>query len=198
MNKLKVWRTRPKRRKVKRKEDETKAFLKPSKPLDLPTGEVKQDYPQIIKSLEAFLNHNMGRNASGEGALLLSEIYAQYDMMGEGAQWLEKVLQEWGDQNIFYFVLQMRAGDLWAKANDCQKALPHWEVVAQSSSFIAPQAQLKLGVCSGQLERLDQARHWFEKVQARNPNSSEAFMAKRYLRFLDFKSKTFKPKTKTP
>ena len=66
----------------------------------------------------------------------------------------------------------MRSGDLWASAGQCDKAVSHWQVVAESENFIQKQAQLKLGVCLQEMGKVDQAKTWFEKIKANTPNSA--------------------------
>ena len=156
----------------------------------LATGDINKDYPQVVKDLEAFLKANLGRNASGEAALSLSEIYAEYNQAEKGAKAVGLALSQWKNKNVLYYVMQMRSGDLWATVNQCDKAVPYWQVVANSESFIAQQAQLKLGVCLQEIGKIEEAKKWFEKIKAKAPNSTEGFSAKRYIRFLEFKTKT--------
>lgn len=160
------------------------------KNLKAATGDLTQDYGDIVTKLEDFISKNPQRNASGEAALILSEIYTEYKMYDKGAEALTKTLKEWKNKNILYYVMELRAGDLFASANQCEKAVPHWQAVADSKSFVADQAQLKLGVCLQQVGRIDEAKIWFEKIKTASPNSTEGFNAKRYLRYLEFKSKT--------
>ncbi len=160
----------------------------PKKDLVAATGDITKDYPQVVPELQAFIEARPHRNATAEAALTLSEIYSEYDQDAKGAEVLAKVLKDWDEKNVLFTVMQMRAGDLWASMENCEKAVNHWQVVASSESFVARQAQLKLGVCLQEIGRLDEARIWFEKIKDKDPNSSEGFSAKRYLRFLEFKS----------
>jgi tetratricopeptide (TPR) repeat protein len=155
----------------------------------LPSGDLANDYGDIPQQLKVFIEQNKGSNASGEAALILSDLYSKYEKPSQGAAALETVLNHWGTQNVLYFVMQMRAGDLYAGAGNCEKATAFWQEVANSKSFIANQAQLKLGVCLQELGRVEEAKQWFTRLQDEDPNSTEGFSAKRYLRFLKFKSK---------
>lgn len=157
--------------------------------LVMPTGDLQKDYPEVTKQLAAFVKEHAGSNASGEAALTLSSIYDEYGKAAEGAETLDQVIEQWGRKNILYYVMQMRAGDLYASSNDCEKAISYWQVVANSKSFIAQQSQLKLGVCLQKIGRMEEAKQWFTRLQEDDPNSAEGFSAKRYLRFLKFKSK---------
>lgn len=157
--------------------------------LSLSTGDMTKDYGPEVEKLTAFLNSNPSRNASGEAALILSEIYEEYKMAEKGAEVLANTLKNWSEKNVIYFVMQMRAGDLWASSGNCEKATANWQVIANSDSFVKNQAQLKLGVCLQELGRLSEAKTWFETIEKDAPNSAEGFSAKRYLRFIEFKSK---------
>ncbi len=159
------------------------------KDLQAATGDLDKDYPQVPERLQAFIEKHKGNNASGEAALILSEIYDDYNMPDKGAAQLDKVIKNWGSENVLFFVMQMRAGDLYAGSNDCDSAIPYWQEVANSKSFISKQAQLKLGVCLQKVGRLEEAKQWFNQLVEADPNSTEGFSAKRYLRFLKFKSK---------
>lgn len=154
------------------------------------TGELEKDYPQVVKDLESFIDSHLGLNASGEAALVLSEIYDKYDQQQKGAEVIAKVLKDWDSKDVLYYVMQMRSGDLWASRDQCDKAVPFWQVVANGESFITRQAQLKLGVCLQKLGRIDEAKQWYTRITEKEPNSSEGFSAKRYLRFLEFKTKS--------
>ncbi len=158
-------------------------------PKALASGDITKDYGDIIEKLQKFIEQNPGKNAVGEAALILSEIYAEYKMPDKGAATIESVLKNFESKNILLSVLQMRGGDLYALSNQCEKAVSLWELVAQSESFIKDQAQLKLGVCLEQIGKIDEAKKWFEKLSSQSPNSTEGFSAKRYLRFLEFKSR---------
>ncbi len=159
-------------------------------PADLkPSGDLDKDYGSVVPDLEQFLNSAEGRNATAEAALVLSEIYEEYGQPLKGAEALAKVAQELKHQNILHEVVSMRAGDLWATEKNCDKALTFWAPLAEKSGFISEPAQLKMGVCLQEVGRLDEAKKWFEKLRANSPNSVEGFNAKRYLRFLEFKTK---------
>lgn len=163
----------------------------PEKKKDLKTasGDITTDYGDVVSQLEAFVGKNSGKNASGEAALILSEIYTEYKQFEKGAESLVNALKDWQHKNILYYVMELRAGDLLASSNNCKDAVSHWQIVADSKSFVADQAQLKLGVCLQQIGRVDEAKNWFEKIKTDSPNSTEGFNAKRYLRYLDFKQK---------
>ncbi len=178
--------------KNQKKEDKVEEATKDEaaeKDLVMASGVLEKDYPNLPGQLENFIKEHKGSNASGEAALTLSEIYDEYKQPEKGASALKDVLENWGSKNVLYYVMQMRAGDLYAGTSDCEKAISFWQVVANSKSFIAKQAQLKLGVCLQKVGRVEEAKQWFNQLQEEDPNSSEGFSAKRYLRFLKFKSK---------
>lgn len=156
------------------------------------TGDLEKDYPGVAAKLEAFIQENKGYNASAEAALTLSELYSDYAMAEKGAEVLTKVLGDWSKKNVVFDVMQMRSGDLLASADKCDKAIEHWQKVATKESFVKSQAQLKMGVCLQKLGRIDEAKTWFEKINSDDPNSTEGFNAKRYIRFLEFKSQNQK------
>lgn len=153
------------------------------------TGDLSKDYGDVVDKLEAFLIQNPGTNAAGEAALTLAEVYADYKMPLKGAEALDKTLLQSDKKNILQDIMRMRAGDLYALAEQCEKAVPLWELVANGESFVKDQAQLKLGVCLQQVGQLEQAKQWFSKLADKSPNSTEGFNAKRYLRFLEFKTR---------
>lgn len=171
------------------KEQATKKDKKTKKELKASTGDMSKDYGDEVEKLEAFVKANLGKNASGEAALILSEIYSEYSLPEKGAEVVSKTLSKWGSKNVLYYVMQMRVGDLWASSGQCDKATSYWQAVADGTSFISTQAQLKLGVCLQELGKVNEAKTWFEKIKANSPNSAEGFSAKRYLRFLEFKTK---------
>lgn len=176
--------------KAKNEKDKTAAKDEKKKDLTPATGELEKDYPEVVGQLENFLAKNLGKNASGEAALVLSEIYSEYKQDGKGAEALDKVIGKWGRKDILFYVMSMRAGDLYATVDNCDKAVKAWTNVANSESFISAQAQLKNGVCLQKLGRTDEAKIWFNKIKDKDPQSTEAFSAKRYIRYLEFKNKT--------
>ncbi len=157
------------------------------------SGELEKDYPQIVEKLEKFLADHLGDKASGEAALTLSEIYEEYKQPEKGVAALEKAIEKWGSQDIVYYVMQMRAGDLLASQNQCEKALKFWQPITEGSSFMTSQAKLKKGVCLQEIGKLEEAKNIFEEIkkgsgesQGMNPDS---FSATRYLRYIQFKMK---------
>lgn len=186
---------REKESKNKNTGDKDQVKTEDKKGLKEATGDLQKDYGDEVTKLEAFLKANLGKNASGEAALVLSEIYDEYKQPQKGAEALAMALSKWSEQNVLYYVMQMRTGDLWASVNECEKAVTSWQAVAGSKSFIAKQAQLKLGVCLQQIGRMDEAKKWFQQIANDENKSSESFSAKRYLRYLEFKSKNSAEKT---
>lgn len=160
---------------------------KEKEPLTQASGDMQKDYGQDVTALESFIASHQNKNAAGEAALILSEIYSEYKKPEKGAEALTQVLKSWDDKNVLYYVMNMRAGDLWASAGQCPKATPYWQSVAEGKSFIAEQAGIKLGICLQNMGQIDEAKKHFEKIVADSPNSSEGFSAKRYIRFLEFK-----------
>ncbi|MEM7645407.1 MAG: tetratricopeptide repeat protein [Pseudomonadota bacterium] len=169
------------------KKGEEKKEDKKTSTLAQATGDITKDYGAEVEQLNQFISRYKDSKAAAEAALTLSEIYDEYDMPEKGAEILGTALKQNSEKDILYYVMQMRSGDLWASANNCEKAVSYWQVVAGSDSFIGEQAQLKLGVCLQELGRYDEAKNWFEKIKAKSPNSAEGFSAKRYLRFIQFK-----------
>jgi predicted negative regulator of RcsB-dependent stress response len=159
-------------------------------PLVQKTGELEKDYPEIAQKLEDFVLQNPGTNAAGEAALTVADLYAEYKMNDKGAEVLKKALAQWKGQDLIFNVMHMRAGDLQAEASQCDKAITHWEVIAKAESFLSRSAQLKMGVCLQKLGRVDEAKSWFSQIKDKDPDSTEGFSASRFLRFLNFKSKT--------
>jgi lipopolysaccharide biosynthesis regulator YciM len=181
---------------ISKKNDKTKpapkeleTANKENKNLVPATGDMQKDYGTEVKELEDFLASHKAKNASGEAALILSDIYSEYGLAEKGAEVVSQTLSQWNDKNVLYYVMQMRSGDLFASLNQCDKAVNHWRSIAESDSFIAEEAQLKMGVCLQEMGQYSEAKNWFEKIKAKSPNSTEGFNAKRYLRFIEFKSK---------
>ncbi len=158
------------------------------------TGVLEKDFPEVVPKLEAFIDEHLGTKASGEAALTLSEIYAEYDQYDKAVAALKKTIDNWGSEDLLYNVMQMRAGDLLASQNQCEKALSFWEPISESSSFISSQAKLKRGVCLQEVGRLEEAKNVFQEIkdstgQDERGMNPEAFSATRYLRYIQFKMK---------
>ena len=161
----------------------------PKKVYTKATGDMNKDYGDIVKQLEDFVSSNSGKNASGEAALVLSEIYEDYKQPEKAAAVITKALSSWSSKGLLFQVLNVRAGDLWAANNNCDKAVGYWQKIATAETFVSQQAQLKLGVCFQELGRIEEAKTWLNKVKSKTPNSTEGFSAKRYLRYIQFKNK---------
>lgn len=159
------------------------------------TGDMSKDYGDVVQQLESFIAKNKNLNATAEAALTLSEIYEEYKQPEKGAEIISQVLKDWSQTGLVTQVLQMRAGDLLASTNSCDKAVEYWQKIATGEGFMSEQAQLKLGVCFQEIGRLEEAKTWFTKLSEKSPNSTEGFNAKRYLRYLQFKGQ-LKPNEK--
>ena len=141
-------------------------------------------YDMNLKEIKSVLFVCMGNICRSPSA----EAVFKYKMQEKGAEALSKVLKDWADEDVLFFVMQMRAGDLWASVDKCDQATSYWQKVASSENFMSQQAQVKLGVCLQNIGRYDEAKAWFQKIKAKSPNSVEGFNAKRYLRYIEFKS----------
>ena len=150
------------------------------------SGDLEKDYGDITKKLEGFLASNKNMQASGEAALTLSSIYQEYDKTDQAAQSLSQTLKDWTRKGLLTEIMQMRAGDLWSMANQCEKAILHWKVLASSNSFLSAQAQLKLGLCFQKTGDRAQAKSWLQKVTSKSAKIPAGFSAKKYLRYIDF------------
>ena len=168
---------------------------KEKKNLSLPTDDLNQDYGDEVTKLENFIKKNPGHSASVEAALTLTEIYSEYKLKEKAIKVLDGILKFWPEKNLLYYIMEMRLGNLWATMTDgCEKALSHWQLVGESKSFVAAQAQLQMGLCFQKTGKFQEARTWFERVQKDFPESSKTFNVKRYLRFLEFQSQREKEK----
>lgn len=171
----------------KKKQDKKEST--PEKVLVKPSGDMTSDYGEVVSQLEGFISSEKGTNASGEAALVLSEIYEEYKQPEKAAAAISTALTSWDDKGLLYQVLNVRAGDMWAANNNCEKAVEYWKKIANNDNFVSQQAQLKLGVCFQELGKLDEAKTWLNKVNSKTPDSTEGFNAKRYLRYIQFKNK---------
>ena len=167
--------------------DPKKDQTKDDKVLVEASGDLAKDYPNTPEALEKFVSENIGLNASGEAALTLSELYEEYEKNDEAIAIIEKALNGLSGENLIVEVLSMRAGDLLAMKGDCQKAVGYWQKIEKAGSFMSSASQLKAGACFLNKGQVDQAKVWLEKAQSKNPESPEAYSAKRYLRYLRFK-----------
>ena len=153
------------------------------------TGDLDKDYGEVVAKLETFLKSNKGTNASAEAALILSDIYSEYKKPDQAAAVLENTIKASSGSGLLFEIMSLRAGDLSAMT-DCNKAVTYWQKIANSQSFVAQQARLKLGICFQQLGRISEAKTWLSKVMEEAPeDSTESFNASRYLRYLEFKNK---------
>lgn len=181
----------PKAQKEKKEESKTAS----EEPVKKATGDIDKDYGEVVQKLENFLKSQKGMQASGEAALVLSEIYEDHGKKEQAANVVSQTLQSWkGEGRLLGQIMQMRAGDLWSMNNQCDKAVTHWEKLANRESFLSSQAQLKLGLCYQKLGKIDLARTWLQKVTSKNAESPAGFSAKKYLRYLDFEKNLKKEK----
>ena len=168
------------------------------KDLPLPSNDLARDYGDEVTGLETFLKQNSGRGAAVEAVLILSEIYSKYKMNEKAIQVLDITLKSWPDKNFFHYIIRMRLGNLWAgMTGGCEKALSHWKVVGEGENFMTVQAQLQVGFCFQKIGKFEEAKTWFKKIETDSLQSSEAFSAKGYLRFLNFQSQREEERKRT-
>ncbi|MCB0379294.1 MAG: hypothetical protein KDD33_12445 [Bdellovibrionales bacterium] len=178
--------TQQEQQKKPAKDKETK---KDEKTFAKASGDLDKDFGDVVQNLEGFIKTAKHHKAASEAALILSDIYNEYKQPAKGAEALNQVLATWKGHDILFDVMQMRAGDLYASAKDCDKAIGHWTPIAKKESFLSQQAQVKLGVCYQEIGNNDQALMWLQKAETQAPNSPEGFNAKRYLRYIKFVDK---------
>ena len=168
------------------------------------SGDLTKDYGDIIEKLQAFLQATPSKQATGEAALTLAEIYQEYDETQKAAEVVAGVADRWQDKGLLFLVLNMRAGDLMSMSDKCDQAITYWNKLSGSKNFLRNDALLKSGLCHQKLGNLDKAKSLYQQIVALNPTGAAANPlnplagggepqasqnAQKFLRFLQFQEK---------
>lgn len=151
------------------------------------TGDLSKDYGDIPQKLEDFINQNKGSTAAIQASLWLSDLYDEYKMTEKAAQILESTLGGKVD-GVMTAMATLRAGNLWSKAEKCEKGIEHWnKLINKNYPYFETQSLLKIALCQKEMGKKDESKAKLQEIITKYPESTEASSAKKYLRLLDYK-----------
>lgn len=160
---------------------------KDNKSQESATGDITKDYADIPAQLEKFILENKKTNAALQASLWLSEIYEDYKMDEKAAEAITSGLEGGSSSGLVYSMAVIRLGNLWVKANKCDKAISEWKKLIHEKSIFTTQASLKTALCQRELGKKEDAKMTLQELISKHPSSPEAASAKKYIKLLDYK-----------
>ena len=147
------------------------------------TGDLKQDYGQVVDSLEALVKEAPGSRAAGLSALTLGQIYQNYHKKDEALEVLKKAQ---GTPGPLGAMVRTDLGTILANNGDCKSALGYWADVLKDRSvkFLQPQVNLKMGLCLESMGQKTEAADHYKQVIADAKDSSAGKSAEKLLKMV--------------
>ncbi len=179
----KAWTTEPAASDLLNKDKKTPPPKKDASP-----EQKKTAYTPILEKLMAHIKANQGNQVAVEGALLASDLGSEYNDFQVGIDALKSALQGMKTTHFLYAIGQAELGTLLAKTDKCSEAAQAWESVAniKEHDYMASNMRLKAGVCYEKLGMYDKAEKLYQDIIDKNPNSSSARTAKKFLLHIKF------------
>lgn len=155
---------------------------------DVSAEQKKTAYASIMEKLMAHIKANQGNQVAVEGALLASDMANEYNEPQVGIEALQSALAGMKSAHFLYAIGQSELGNQLAKTGKCSEAAQAWETVAnvKQHAYMAGNLRLKAGVCYEKLGMLDKAEKIYQDIIEKNPNSSSARTAKKFLLHIKF------------
>lgn len=151
-----------------------------------PTGQLEQDYGDLVTKLRAFAEQHPKAAGGAMAALYLAEIQAKY---GKGADALETLKKISYDDGLVGALVQNRTASVLADQKDCPGAIAIWEKLVKNSSasFLHPEAKLRIGMCAEANGDAAKAEALYKEVTASAKESGQGRLAEQFLRRLRLK-----------
>ncbi|MGE0633383.1 MAG: tol-pal system YbgF family protein [Pseudobdellovibrionaceae bacterium] len=168
-----------------KKEGETQ----PEPPGKKASGDLGQDYGDLITQFETVIKEHPGTQASLFAALNVAGLQSSYKKIAEALETLGKVDKGVKSSSVLgALVLNMKAS-LLANSGDCKAAIRIWEPMnkEQALQFMHEDFSLRLGLCHESLGDLKKAEELYTNTANNDRNSVAARAAQKYLRILKSK-----------
>lgn len=175
----------------KEKKDKTPAKTdKPEAPtLAKATGDLSKDYGTIQDQLKEVIAKNPGTQGAAMSALLLSDMYLEYNQASQALEILKSMKPQVG--SMMENLVTMQLGNVYAINNDCQNAISTWAQILQKKqiSYLHDELKFRTAQCQIQLGQSAEA----EKSLSELANNKESMNytinreASKYLRLLKVK-----------
>lgn len=180
----KAWTTEPAASDLLNKDKKTP----PPAKKDATPEEKKTAYAPAMAKLMTLIKANQGNQVAVEGALLASDMAGEYNDQQTGIDALKTALTGMKSSHFLYAIGQSELGNLLAKTDKCSEAAQAWESVAavKEHAYMAGNLRLKAGVCYEKLGMFDKAEKLYQDIIDKNPNSSSARTAKKFLLHIKF------------
>jgi predicted negative regulator of RcsB-dependent stress response len=151
------------------------------------SGDLDKDFGSSISDMLKIVNQAPSSKAAALSALVLSDLYLQYNKPSEGLAVLQKVKTK--SSTLGALATHLEAG-LLANNNDCAKAVTVWEEILKSkdAGFIHNEVRIRQGLCFENLNQADKASANYNKVVADAKDTQAAKTAEKYLRLLKVKT----------
>jgi len=161
---------------------------KPAAKVEKPPAELEKAYGPAVEKLQAYIKANQGKQGAVEAALLASELTSDYKKYEQGAEALNTALNGFDTKNFLYGVAGSEQGDLLAQIDKCNEAVQVWEKVigANEHGYMSNTLRLKSGVCYEKLGMFDKAESHYQIIVDKDPNSSAARSAKKFLMHIKY------------
>jgi tetratricopeptide (TPR) repeat protein len=160
---------------------------KDKKPVALPavkaSGDIDKDYGPAITDFQAVIKDAPNSKGARMAALLLSEVYSQYNQKPKGLDALKALPL---GQDLLSILILDRIATLSADQGDCKAAITDWDKILKlkESAFIAGEVKLKKGLCFESLKDFAQAQAMYNQAKDTDSKSAIGRRAEKYLRGL--------------
>ncbi len=170
-----------------------KAFMPPDQvdktPALTATGDIAKDYGPLITGLESMAHEYAGTAAGGQAAILAAQTFLEYKNPDKAAEYAQIPATKLPKDHTLSLLGRILWGNALAAKSDCRSALAIWQPVLDISAaaYLAPDVNLRSGVCLEKLGQNDRAAEAYRKASA-GGESPSAQSAKGLLRALELKN----------
>lgn len=165
-----------------------KPVVKKAAKAEATPAQKEQAFAPALEKMMAQIKANQGNQAAVEGALLVAEVTSEYKKYDMGVEALQTALKGFDSKNFLFGIAQGELGNLYAKLDKCSEATQAWEAViaVKQHEYLANPLRLKAGICFEKLSMFDKAEKLYQTIVDKDPNSSSARTAKKFLLHIKF------------
>jgi len=152
-------------------------------------GDFEKDFSAVAQELKAFATTNADRKSGRMAAILLVDLYREYQKADLALEVLNSIEKELDKNEILSGLLHLQWGSVLADQNQCGPALEKWEVVTTQKrlSFTHGETKLRMALCHqalGQLEKAETLLSEVSKKQETDNDFAAAQDAEKYLKYI--------------
>lgn len=153
------------------------------------TGDLATDYGTIETQLKEVVAKNSGTQGAAMAALLLTDMYIEYNQPASALELLKKMNPKAG--SMMESLATMQLGNVYALNNDCQNAVSTWAGLLQKKqiAYLHDELKLRTAQCQIQLGQSTEAEKTLSELASNKEtmNFTVNREAAKYLRLLKVK-----------